>query len=52
MIRSNLYDYIDVYIHVKANIKVTNTAAAAASVNDANKKVISKNCAPFINFII
>ena len=32
-------------------ITVTNTAAAAAAANNANKKVIFKNCAPFTNCI-
>ena len=32
-------------------ITVTSTAAAAAAVNNANKKVIFKNCAPFTNCI-
>ena len=34
----NLYDYRDAYIHVKATIAVTNTAAAASPVNNTNKK--------------
>ena len=48
VIRSNLCDYSDAYIHVKGTIIVPNTAAADASVNNTNKKVIFKNCAPFI----
>ena len=51
MIRSRLGDYSKAYIHVKATITVPNTAAAAAPVNDTNKKVIFKNCAPFTNCI-
>ena len=46
MLRSSLCDYSDAYILVKGNITVNNTAAAA---NNDNKKVIFKNCAPFIN---
>ena len=40
-----------VYILVKGNITVNNTATAAAPTN-TNKKVIFKNCAPFTNCII
>ena len=51
MLRSNLCDYIDAYILVKGNISVNNTAAKGAAVNNATKKVIFKNCAPFTNCI-
>ena len=51
MIRSNLCDYNDAYIHVKATITVPNIAAAAAPVNNTNKNLIFKNCAPFTNSI-
>ena len=53
MLRSSLCDYRDAYILVKGNISVNNTAgdAAAAAANNANKKVILKNCAPFTNCI-
>ena len=52
MLRSSLRDYSDAYILVKGNITVNNTAAAAgAAVNNTNKKVIFKNCAPFTNCI-
>ena len=50
MIRSNLCDYNDAYIHVKETIEVLNTATAAAQ-NNRNKKVAFKNCVPFINCI-
>ena len=50
MIRSNLW-YIDAFILVKGTITVPNTAAAAATVNKINKKVIFKNYAPFTNCI-
>ena len=48
-IRSNLCDYSDAYILVKGNISANNTAAAGTDANNANKKVIFKNCAPFTN---
>ena len=51
MIRSNLCYYSDAYILVKATITVPNTATAGASVINTNKKVIFKNCAPFIDCI-
>ena len=47
--RSNLCDYSDAYILVKETRIVTNTAVAVAAVNNTNKKVIFKNCAPFTN---
>ena len=50
MIRSNLCDYTDAYIHVKGIMKVSNTGIAAAP-NNRNKKVTFKNCAPFIDCI-
>ena len=49
MLRSNLCDYSDAYILVKGNISANNTTAAGADANNANKKVIFKNCAPFTN---
>ena len=51
MIRSSLWDYNDAYIHVKGTITVPNTAPAGAAADNANKKVIFKNCAPFTNHI-
>ena len=55
MSKSSLCDYSDAYILVKGTITVNNTAASAASagaaVNNPNKKVIFKNCAPFTNCI-
>ena len=51
MLKSSLCDYSDAYILVKGTISVTNTAAAGAAVNNINKKVIYKNCAPFTNCI-
>ena len=51
MIRSNLCDYSDAYILLKGTITVPKTAAAAAAVNNTNKKVIFKNCVPFTDCI-
>ena len=51
MLRSSLCDYRDVYILVEGNITVNNTAGAGAAANNGNKKVIFKNCAPFIKCI-
>ena len=51
MITSNLCDYSDSSIRVRGNITVPNTAAAGAAVNNANKKVIFKNSAPFTDCI-
>ena len=47
MIRSNLCYYIDAYILVQGTVAVPNSTAAGAAVNNTNKKVIFKNCAPF-----
>ena len=51
MLKSSLCDCSDAYILVKGTITVNNTAAADADANNTNKKVIFKNCAPFINCI-
>ena len=51
MLRPSLCDYNDVYIHVKGNITVSNTAGAGAATNNTNKKVIFKNCARFTSCI-
>ena len=51
MLKSSLCDYSDAYILVKGTISVNNTAAAGVAVNNTNKKVIFKNCAPFTNCI-
>ena len=52
MLKSSLCDYSDAYILVQGTIAVNNTAAAAAAdANNANEKVIFKNCAPFTNCI-
>ena len=51
MLKSSLCDYSDAYILVKGTISVNNTAADGAAANNTNKKVLFKNCAPFINCI-
>ena len=51
MLRSNVCDDSDAYILVKGNITVANTAAAGQAANNANKKVIFKNCVPFTSCI-
>ena len=51
MLRSNLYDYNNAYIVVKGNVSVDNTAGAGAAANNANKKVVFKNCAQFTKCI-
>ena len=51
MLRSSLCDYSDVYILIKGSISVNNTAVGGATANNANKKIIFKNCAPFTNCI-
>ena len=50
MLRSSLCNYSDAYILAKRTITVANTATAEAE-NNANKKVIFKNCAPFTSCI-
>ena len=42
MLRSSLCDYSDVYMLVKGNITVNNTATGGAAANNTNKKVILK----------
>ena len=49
MLKSSLSDYSHAYILAKGTITVNNTAAADADANNTKKKVIFKNCAPFIN---
>ena len=51
MIRSNLWDYSNVYILVTGIITVPNIAAASAAINNTNIKVMFKNCAPFTDCI-
>ena len=49
MLRSSLCDYKDACILIKGTTTVNNTTAADANANNVGKKVIFKNCAPFIN---
>ena len=51
MLRSSLCDHSDTCILVKGNITVSNTADDGVAAINTNKKVIFKNCAPFINCI-
>ena len=48
--KSSLCNYSDAYILVKGTIIVPNAGPKAAT-NNRNKKVISKNCPPFTDFI-
>ena len=47
MLNANLFDYSDAYILAKGTITVSNTATVGAAANNANEKVLIKNCAPF-----
>ena len=49
MLKPSLCDYSDAYILIKGTIAVADTSAAGAAVNNTNKKLIFKNCAPFTN---
>ena len=51
MLRSSLGDCNDACMLVKGNISVNNTTPDGAVANNAAKKVIFKNCAPFTNCI-
>ena len=51
MLKSSLCDYSDAYKLVKRTLTVLNTTAAGAAANNANKKVIITNCAPFTDSI-
>ena len=51
VIRSSLCDCSDPCIHVKRTIRIANTAAAPAVINNTNKKVLFKPSAPFSNCI-
>ena len=46
-----LCDYSNAHILVKETITVESRLAAGAAHSGPNKKVISKNCAPFTNYI-
>ena len=51
MLKSSLCDYSDAYILVKGKITITGAgdSAAARQVDERDKGVAFKNCAPFIN---
>ena len=51
MLKSVLCDYSNAYILCKGIISFSNSAAADTDANNANKKVIFKNFAPFSNGI-
>ena len=53
MLRSSLCDYADAYILVKGTITVTRAAYhdVAKQLDERNRDVIFKNCAPFTKFI-
>ena len=53
MLKSDLCDYADAYIFVKGTITVTGAGddAAAIQLNERNKGVTFKNCAPFTKCI-
>ena len=51
MVKTILCYYTYAYIHFKGNISVANTIVASAGTNNANKKVIFQNCAPFTDWI-
>ena len=51
MLKSSLCDYSDAYILVEGTITVNKTATVGDNANNTDKKVISKNCAPFTNCI-
>ena len=53
MLKSDLCDYADAYIFVKGTITITGEGddAAARNLNERNKEVTFKNCAPFTKCI-
>ena len=53
MLRSSLCDYSDTYILVSGTITITGAGAddAAKRLDERNKGVIFKNCAPFTDCI-
>ena len=50
MLKSSLCGYSDAFILAKESITVNNTATADADADNANKKLIFINCAPFTDF--
>ena len=51
MLRSSSCDYSDACIHVKGTITVVNSAAVEAAANNAERKVMFKNCESFTSCI-
>ena len=53
MVRSNLCDYADAYIHVNGRIAITGGGAdgAARRVDERDKGITFKNCGPFDKWI-
>ena len=51
MLKSSLSDYSDTYKIVKETLTIPNTTAAGTAANNANKKVVINNCAPFSDCI-
>ena len=53
MLRSSLYDYADAYVLLKGTITITGAGNddAAKRLDEKNKSVIFKNCAPFTKCI-
>ena len=51
MLTSSLRHYSDTFVFLKATVTAKNTPAQGAAAYNINKKVIFKNCAPFINCI-
>ena len=51
MFKSSLFNFSDAYILVKGRIAITGEGSDAAEkkVDERNKGVTFKNCAPFIN---
>ena len=52
MLKSNLYDHADAYILVKGTIMITGAGDndVAKLLDERNKAVIFKNCAPFTKY--
>ena len=46
-----LCNYGDVYTFVEGTIAIANMTVVSAAVNNSNKKVMFKNCGPFIKCI-
>ena len=44
-------DYNNVYKVVKGTVTIPNTTAAGALANNTNKLLITKNCAPFSDWL-